>query len=716
MPPHITWTRRAEERLATALRRTNGPTRALAVELAGISQRLSAAFRHAADVIVLNYFVGFKHRANEHILQIDVRQPGASQTFVVKLADHERLSRERDAWASCKITDTNPVFMPLHAFVEADAPDQLLAIAYQDAQQHIGAEETVWLESAVQRCVRFNSPSLGSILDMLNDIYTQFGRLYSNSGRLETHASTAIQTVPTRNNPDERHILAHSLARWDESGPRSIRRQTTAAFSVGFTQFIDPVDYYRFLDAELAARIQNVVPDLHRGLAHGDLHGRNALVGIDEREHATFAALFDYECINADNLIGWDFVEMETELKIRIYERIFTPANLADHARQVQRFEWELAEATRHCHETKRWPPRHVEGQTPRDRLLAVLLAIREKAYYTLGRMRAESIDWLREYLFLLGCYGLTTVRYDNQNEFERTAAFVSAGVASAYLERLHGPRDDRNDRHPTYQTPLAVARKGSRSKNTNDLQQAAQLLAGLVQMYPTAQHVWFEQAFNLTKQDRISDALRLLKKIHADFCGRLDEDTLSLWGRCYKDRGDRHLEIGLRSADSSPEQLSAFEEAEQEYRHAIDQYTKAYAEAGGFFPGINVATLTFLRAGLSARLGWSETARSLREESQRKAEEILNRPQWQELQPDDAVWRRATRAEAAMLCGKFDHAAERYRVALEQPECEPHHPESVGKQLRRIIEGYRLLNEAVPLERFKQLALLWPYIQPENS
>jgi hypothetical protein len=39
MAPNITWTRKAEERLGTALRRMPGPTQALAAELADIGQR-----------------------------------------------------------------------------------------------------------------------------------------------------------------------------------------------------------------------------------------------------------------------------------------------------------------------------------------------------------------------------------------------------------------------------------------------------------------------------------------------------------------------------------------------------------------------------------------------------------------------------------------------------------------------------------------------------
>ena len=59
-----------------------------------------------------------------------------------------------------------------------------------------------------------------------------------------------------------------------------------------------------------------------RGCAHGDLHGRNILVGI-VRDQAMWPTVFDYEDMGPCNLIGWDFVKLETELKIRAYLDVF---------------------------------------------------------------------------------------------------------------------------------------------------------------------------------------------------------------------------------------------------------------------------------------------------------------------------------------------------------------------------------------------------------
>jgi tetratricopeptide (TPR) repeat protein len=713
MPPNIVWTRRAEERLGRA------PATS---ELPDIARRLAAAFSEANDVIVLDCYVGFKRRPGENILRIDVRKTGESNTYVVKLANHQRLKSEQAAWTQCGLTGSNPVFMPLTACPDPDHAGHLSAIAYQDAQKHIGAEETVWLETAIRRCVRFGSPSLDSILKVLHDIYAQAGRLHDSS-RLVSVWNDGIETKPDRAQVNVRFWLGTSLSRWNEPRPDRIRRQVNAAFPVGFMQFFDPIDYYQFLDDEqrAVAPSTSVLPKVLRGMAHGDLHGRNSLVGIDDQEQACFPTLFDYESIYADNLIGWDFVEMETELKVRIYDSIFPAGSHAGRAVAVQQFEWKLAEASLHCHEAKSWSNRVTKADSPGERLHAILLAIRAEAFHTLGRARGESIDWLQEYLFLLGCYGLETVWYDNQTDNQRLAAYVSAGVASAFWEKVSGQRPHPlgdvaellAGRFPTYQIVLAVARDWNRGENRDARERAARLLKGLVEKYPAALHVWFERAFNFTKLGRIPDSVKLLHEIHAAFGGRLDSDTFSLWGRCYKEQGDGHLDVGLGEKPDSAAQRSAFQEAEESYGHAIKHYINAYEVDRGFFPAINIATLTFLRAGLCTRLERSDDAHRLREEARQKAIDLgSTSSKWPELLPDDGIWKRATEAEAAMLCRNWDYAVERFRAALNQPQCSSHHSGSMGRQFRRILDGYRLMNEAVPLHKFAVLDQLQEYIQ----
>jgi tetratricopeptide repeat protein/uncharacterized protein associated with vWA-MoxR-VMAP ternary system len=719
---NIIWLQRAEKRLATALRKTppeiDGPP---PLDQAAISERLAQAFPQADVLVVLDHYVGFKHRRGEHIVQVELRESGVARKLVVKLADPKRLAREHAAWKKCGIDGTTPVFMELRGCPEGAAGDQLVAIAYQDANEHIGIDETIRLEDAVRRSVRFGSPSLPSIVVVLRDLYAQLDRLHQRSA-LAPFAAAGIETMPTGKRSGERHRIADTVVGWSAGDPLTIRQQANAAFAIGSSAFCDPIDALKFWDAELRAnRMPDALPAaLIRGLGHGDLHAQNSIVGIDDREDARFPTLFDYERIEDDNLVGWDFVEMEIELKVRLFDAIFPSANIAALVREVHRFEDDLNDLTRHCVERLDWSRESAEANAPRARLLAVLLAIREKAFRALGKQRGDSRDWFREYLLLLCCYGATTVRYENQTPHQRAAAFASAGTAAARLEgmRLAAPAQPSSAGeiealvaadHVSYQIPLRHVRRWNRSDDLAEQKKARDALTELARKYPAALHVRFERAFSLRLEgnDKVAEEL---DRIHADFGGNLDQDTWALWGRCCKDRGDLHLAAGLAASSRS-----SFRDADDDYREAIDKYEKARAADGGFFSAINIATLTFLRAGLARAAGRVEESILLRKEAVALASALsAAAPGWREFYPDDAIWTRATEAEAAMLQAKFAEAGDFYRSSFSQRNREDFHLRSIGRQLRRILDGFQLLSEPVPLDRLGDIALLAPCLQPE--
>ena len=111
---NVIWLQRAEKRLATALRKTppeiDGPP---PLDQAAISERLAQAFPQADVLVVLDHYVGFKHRRGEHIVQVELRESGVARKLVVKLAGPKRLAREHAAWKKCGIDGTTPVFMEL---------------------------------------------------------------------------------------------------------------------------------------------------------------------------------------------------------------------------------------------------------------------------------------------------------------------------------------------------------------------------------------------------------------------------------------------------------------------------------------------------------------------------------------------------------------------------------------------------------------------------
>lgn len=471
----VIWTHRAERKLQTELCRCEYPHEHRRVVRADIDARLRCAFPRAASVVVLEVYLGFRPRREEYILFVDVRGDAACGTAIVKLADDtRRLDTELGAWVGCTPVcfPGNAVFMHLQARRAGD-DGPLVALLYQDAQTHIGTEEVVWLEVAVLRAVRFGVPDTHTVVDAVRELFGHLGRVLYEAARVApVETGGAIELNPR--DGGTRRRLNDFFHAWDgrpeppdpnqppkpaeppDLGPFRVRQQVLLAFPLDFTGYIDPIDYFRFLEAELAA--DGAVPGLVlprrlRGPAHGDLHGRNVLVGTDE-ERAGTPALFDYENMSADNLIGLDFAKLETELKIRALDAIAAdrrPAprdrtdpgapdrRLREFAARVQEFESRLARRTVACRESGSWPDapdRNLTGEAAQfDRLETIVLSIREQAAAHLGARRKRFRDWLHEYYFLLGCYGVATVRFGNQNERERAAALVSAGVAVAQYE-----------------------------------------------------------------------------------------------------------------------------------------------------------------------------------------------------------------------------------------------------------------------------------------
>ena len=143
-----------------------------------------------------------------------------------------------------------------------------------------------------------------------------------------------------------------------------------------------------------------------RSQSHGDLHGRNVLVGVREGDDGVvWPALFDYGRMAADNLIGWDFVELETELKVRAYPHVFGDQGpLRRYVVAVQKFEQELAERTEFHRPNADWPAAG-RGHASRERLLTLLLSLRRLAGRLLGTPgRPAEVLLVRSFISSSGC------------------------------------------------------------------------------------------------------------------------------------------------------------------------------------------------------------------------------------------------------------------------------------------------------------------------
>jgi tetratricopeptide (TPR) repeat protein len=260
------------------------------------------------------------------------------------------------------------------------------------------------------------------------------------------------------------------------------------------------------------------------------------------------------------------------------------------------------------------------------------------------------------------------------------------------------------NAGHDSYHKPYRIAWAWNRSKVPDDLKRAEQLLTRLTDpdQFAFAVPIWYERAFNLVRQGRPDEAVAVLKDVVARFPGLADEDILCLWGRIHKDRG---------SAALAADDLAA---AEREFTRAEERYEKAYGLRGHRFPGINIATLRFVRAGLIKTLAsrpfgpGAETAGLDRETAGRDAAATLQesaremaavlvaaRATWRDELADDAIWRLATLAEAYVLLGEWDTAKRAYADALapgHNPQ--PFHAETMRDQLRRLLDAYVRLGD----------------------
>ena len=313
--------------------------------------------------------------------------------------------------------------------------------------------------------MRFGLPTVASIGFLVVELYERIGHLLYGQSFIDDPTRTGYAFDFPR--------LADRIARWDsDPSCQAARRDVNTLAGSGPERFLDPIDYLGYvrefvpwagegegedegegrpiqppradpaalrLLGEPVPTVADLVPRLLRGCAHGDLHGRNVLVGI-VRERALWPTVFDYEEMGPCNLVGWDFVKLETELKIRAYLEDFAGVVPSEFVRNVQDFEIDLDARTEECHRDRAWPAVG-SPPTPAERLRAILVEIRRMAARHLGDNVGRPNDWLEQYYFLLACYGVWTSRFDNLQLRERMGALVSAGVATS---RLNWPRVKR--------------------------------------------------------------------------------------------------------------------------------------------------------------------------------------------------------------------------------------------------------------------------------
>jgi len=407
---------------------------ALITAMTEIECTLQDVFPPGGAAVVQDVYASYRPRPGEYILLVELTRSGASDgVSVVKLGPADRLCRELAGWEACRpdglrhdlvLTGLEPRYHP--------TTNELIALVYADAEQFLGVDLTLSLEAALLDSVRLGVPTPESVGDVLFYLYERLGLLLYRNAYADDPTNPAVPFAPGRLDRRLADNLAACAAR---SGPVFDTRAdaNSIAHDAGLGgQFLDP---YRFARQTVAHPTEQV-PRLLRGYAHGDLHGRNVLVGrVGDR--VLWPTVFDYGDMGTDNLIGWDFVKMETEFKLRAYPDLF-PGPRHGFVAGVVRFEHEVHALTEEHRNADTWPAAPA-GRTPADRLRWLLLAIRKHAGQHLSYLN-RSREWLAEYYFLLAIYGLNGVRFENLTDRQRLAGYLSAGCAASRYEYDRAP------------------------------------------------------------------------------------------------------------------------------------------------------------------------------------------------------------------------------------------------------------------------------------
>jgi len=575
-------------------------------------------------------------------------------------------------------------------------------VIYEDAYRFFGSPEDGQgpqsLETVVFWSVIDNKPNPESVERVIRQIYTDLYRWFYRSAVVRNEAAMRFYRARLRQamgkwwiepwRVELRRDLLWLLCSHDDPG----QFENVA--------FLDPCDYLSW------TLKKGKIPQTLVGRSHGDLHGRNIFVGVQRRE-AEYAAVFDYGEMSSSNVLVWDFVKLETELKARLLSLLYEDReaqdvlfNLEDHKTlkrsALKRSEWPSAHLNPHSLRalqlefafkfesvlallTERIdklgdpqapePPagRNITGNAKLDRALCILLRIRQEAALFLGEkqlQRGKRGLWKDAYNFALAVYGVSTAKFDYK-ESESAFALVSAGVAAAHTDMARdsirseisaapksAPARGRRGSapYPSYHVPLANAHRLWKGKRTKvNLMNAIAVLDHASRHFGHSVLLLQEYALLLAEAGDDVAALKVIGSLNALCRVFRDEETLSRIGRTCKDLGDHTL-------TRHPVRFDALADhpAWQWYNAAKGHYREAFEICKKYYPGANAATLALICGA--------------RDESRALAECVLALCRNENLsafQRDERFWLLVTEGEVLIVLAKAKDAAKFYRQAL---------------------------------------------------
>jgi hypothetical protein len=673
----------------------------------------------AADwVLVSRSFGGYSpNYALKVVLGVEVRRTDGYETHIVKLGASSNVSPDAEGWKDC--TRDRQVASRILAPVEhvAGLDGDRAAVLYRDAYILFGLERESgrpeMLETAAEWAVRDDRPCPLSVERAVAHIFTDLGRWFF-PGATEDAASAwafyreRLHIAKRCAEPAEMTPPETILDMWNSQQGRQLLRRDAVWLICGRdkpdadpvrepARYLDPVDFVAWT---MDARNMESLPDTLVGRSHGDLHGRNVLVGV-RRGEVEYPALFDYGEMRSDNVLAWDFAKLETELKVRLLTALLAdsavrqkllslnrsmnlrkqpeglPSQGFERAERMAMFlafeEW-LHELTSRIHSREQaealtpLPPDYRTGVDKLDRLVAILLRIRKEAALWLGFERHQRREkWRDELYFALSVYGLLNIRWDYDIP-QSECALIAAGVAAARMRSTptlleacvqRGATAPGND--PSYRVPLSLihghwkARHYDLGKSIvdqvvfiSDENERGEITS--IRIRPEVAHAipliaegaLLEIECGLARlAEGVLDSLRIPAREFGDF------ETLGRLGRLFKDAGDQRWDETSTASSNRPTGSAA-----QLYAKSLTIYVEAFLASEDYYTGINAATLALLT-------GDSASARDHAEKVAKLCEKMTDIPR------NDRFWVFATEGEAKLIIENWEKSRQYYHDAL---------------------------------------------------
>ncbi|MDA1043948.1 MAG: hypothetical protein O3C57_01865 [Verrucomicrobia bacterium] len=687
--PKVTWLGRATDKINADL-------------ISGFTRELQRIFPRSKAIVVYDCFGGYtQNHTQKVVLGAEVSTSSSYHTHVVKIGSSAAVETDFTGWQKC-VLRYNVGSRAMVSLTKQDLSKGRVAVIYEDAYRYFGNSEEGQgprtLETVVFWSILDGKPTPESVERVIRQIYTDFNNCFYRTA--VPNAAQAIRFFKAR--------LKKAMPLWaNDPWRQELRRDLLWLVcrhdpldDVSTLNLVDPFDYVGW------ALREKTIPQCLVGRSHGDLHGRNVFVGV-QRGEAEYPTTFDYGEMRDSNPIIYDFVKLETELKVRLLLPLYEDRESREivmnvplaHAVKLSlpelregvsanqdvralrahqlafayRFELLLAELTDRFHKLKApgaslsEEERRMTGDERIDRALVVLLRIRQEAALFLGDcmpQRGKRGLWMDEFYFGLAVYGLSTAKFDYK-EVESTFALVSASVAATQVKAarreisrqvalVNPPRLSdyaaRTSPYPSYRVPLAHARKlWKTSRDQSGLAKAVALLAHAAKHYGHAVAILQEYALALAEVGDQVKAMTVLEPLN-DLCRVFkDVESLSRVGRTCKDLGDRALRenpVPITSLADHP--------ARQWYLSAYQHYVDAFAMEDNYYPGINAASLARI-------LGFDDECKAL----VLRVKAICGQIDLTRLSRDERFWLLVSQGEAhlALLDGKS--AASYYRQAL---------------------------------------------------